>query len=267
MNVSKTNKKTQDIASSGEVHLHMPTAWHELSQEQLRYILTLMSEGVEGAALKTFMLIRFNNITIHSRNRNGWYCSRPTPKGRKEIFTLHRNQVVAMVDTLNFIDTLEDMDVRLDGINGLQAVDELLHGVPFGDYLKMEIAYQGFLKSKAEQPLRSLARLLYRDQDGHTVDGTPYSPAELLGAHLWFAHVKAVLAREFPDFFRPASGEALEDFDALDAYNAQIRALTDGDVTKEDTVRAVDTWRALTELNAKAVDAREMRKRLNSPKS
>ena len=32
--------------------------------------------------------------------------------------------------------------------------------------------------------------------------------------------------------------------------NAQIRALTKGDVTKEKEILALDTWRALTELNA-----------------
>ena len=38
--------------------------------------------------------------------------------------------------------------------------------------------------------------------------------------------------------------------------NAQIRALTKGDVTKESEVLALDTWRALTELNAQGVNTR-----------
>jgi hypothetical protein len=33
---------------------------------------------------------------------------------------------------------------------------------------------------------------------------------------------------------------------------AQIRALTKGDITKESTVLKMDTWRALTELDALA---------------
>lgn len=37
--------------------------------------------------------------------------------------------------------------------------------------------------------------------------------------------------------------------------NAQIRALTDGDVTKEPQVLATDVHRALTELDAKIRDA------------
>jgi uncharacterized protein YbjQ (UPF0145 family) len=42
--------------------------------------------------------------------------------------------------------------------------------------------------------------------------------------------------------------------------NAQIRALTGGDITKEDQILQKDTWRALTELDAKAKDAEELRK-------
>lgn len=42
--------------------------------------------------------------------------------------------------------------------------------------------------------------------------------------------------------------------------NAQIRALTAGDITKEARVLEMDCWRALTELDAKAKEAEEMRK-------
>ena len=38
---------------------------------------------------------------------------------------------------------------------------------------------------------------------------------------------------------------------------AQVRALTGGDVTKEEAVLNVDTWTALAELDAKAKEARE----------
>lgn len=41
---------------------------------------------------------------------------------------------------------------------------------------------------------------------------------------------------------------------------AQVRALTAGDVTKEQTVLNVDTWTALDELNSKAREARELEK-------
>ena len=45
-----------------------------------------------------------------------------------------------------------------------------------------------------------------------------------------------------------------------ESMDAQIRALTKGDVTKEAEVLQLDTWRALTELNAQAKEYEELRK-------
>lgn len=44
---------------------------------------------------------------------------------------------------------------------------------------------------------------------------------------------------------------------------AEIRALTGGDVTKNEAVLHADTMDALAELNAKAREAREMNEHLN----
>lgn len=48
--------------------------------------------------------------------------------------------------------------------------------------------------------------------------------------------------------------------------NAQIRALTKGDVTKELEILALDTWRALTELNAQAKEYQQLNAQLNAKK-
>ena len=44
-----------------------------------------------------------------------------------------------------------------------------------------------------------------------------------------------------------------------------IRALTGGDITKEAAIMKMDTWRALTELDAKAREAEELRKAAKKP--
>ena len=49
----------------------------------------------------------------------------------------------------------------------------------------------------------------------------------------------------------------------LEVVDAEIRALTGGDITKEAQVLQSDCWRALTELDAKAREAREMKELLN----
>lgn len=261
MNRSKTRKTARRSSSSGEIRLYAPTSWKELSQEQLRYVLTLLSEGLEGDALKTYMLIRFNKIKVVRRSTDGWKMI----KGRK-VFYADKWIIASMVKTLGFVDRLEDFDARLDSVDGFRAVDGLLGGVPFNDYLKMEIAYQLFSMTKEEAYLTSLARLLYRDKEGRPADGICPSRAERLGAYLWYAHVKDVFGRLFPDLFKKAEeGERGATYvDMRQITDAQLRLLTDGDVTKEDAVRQVDCKRALTELNAKAAEARRANAKLKS---
>ena len=62
----------------------------------------------------------------------------------------------------------------------------------------------------------------------------------------------------FPFLLKPAGeGESSEIPDMRAVMNAQIRALTGGDITKEKEVMSMDCWRALTELNEKAREQQE----------
>lgn len=258
MTILRTKRTAPPSSSSDRtVRLTVPTAWAQLSQEQLRYTLTLLSEGIEGTELKTYMFIRFTGITVHRRDRSGWKCSL---KG--DVFYLKPWQAQFCMEKMKFVDSLEDMSVRLDGVQGYQAVNALLKGVPFKDYLNMDTAYTGYQMSREKTPLLHLAELLYRDTEGHAATGFKPDKAELLGCLLWFAHAKRVLADTFTHFFRrlPLNEDMDGNYDARAAIDAQIRALTDGDVTKEEAVYNIDCWRALAELDAKAREAQEAKK-------
>ena len=100
------------------------------------------------------------------------------------------------------------------------------------------------------------------DDHGKPVEDVTLTPGERVGTLLWFVHVKQVMARSFPHFFKKTvveDGEP-EPVNFIELYNIQLRALTGGDVTKEDTVLNLACWRALTELDAKAREAEELEK-------
>ena len=90
-----------------------------------------------------------------------------------------------------------------------------------------------------------------------------------------WASLKQYFAQLFDNFYKPAptkenggslGGEQVDLFKQLRArINAQIRALTGDDITKEATIMKMDTWRALTELDAKAKEAEEIRKAAQKP--
>lgn len=261
MNHLKTRKTAQHTSSLVEIRLYAPTAWHELNQKELRYALTLMADGYEGVTLKVFILIRFNKIQVIRRSKEGWKMVKD-----KQVFYTNKWLITSLVDEMKFVERYEDFDARLDYVQGYRAVNELLNGVPFNDYLKMEIAYQMYSSTKNEAYLTSLARLLYRKKDGKPADDINPDKAEKLCVYLWYAHIKDVFAQLFPELFRKKTHDDDEnvDFDMRQITDAQLRLLTDGDVTKEQAVRQVDCKRALTELNAKAKEAREMQAKLNS---
>ena len=99
--------------------------------------------------------------------------------------------------------------------------------------------------------------------------------AQLIGIFYWMASLKQYFAGLFTNFYKPAStnsGGNLLGSGQPDIYrqlrestNAMIRALTSGDITKEAAIMKMDTWRALTELDAKAREAEELRKATQKP--
>ena len=104
--------------------------------------------------------------------------------------------------------------------------------------------------------------------------GVSLTDAERLSVFYWFASLKAYLAHEFSHLFTPVINierngnmfkPMVSEYRLLkDAVNAQIRALTKGDVTKEKEVLAIDTWRALTELDALAKEYDEFNRKYPS---
>lgn len=246
------------------VNLTCPTSWRELSQQQLRYVFYLLATFADLTVVKTYMFVRFTGIRVIRRNRFGWQCA----KGG-QVFYIQLWQIHSFIQQLDWVGSYETMDNRLDVVQGLHAVDPLLQFdaesgriVPFEDYLNMETQYQHFHNTRGEAHIDRLASFLYRRPDYSRVSELSLTPAERLATIAWYAHIKLVMAAAFPHFFRKAKSDSdSSDLSILESYNVQLRALTDGDVTKEHAVKQLDCWRALTELDAKAREAEEFRRK------
>lgn len=272
MSANKTLLTHLPTFSADGIHLHAPRSWDELTQEQLRYVLHLMAlHDGDRDAVKTYMLFRFCGFSkIAQRTRftkDGpvclWECRFV---GLKGVFYISSWQVQALTEQLAFVDNPEECGARLDGVAGLQAVDKLLHGVSFFRYLECEKYYQMAIATQEPRWPDELARRLYLTEDGEMAPSLVLDDGERLGTLMWFGHVKSVMALHFRHFFRKVeggSGQALTGMAFLEAMNAQVRALTDGDVTKEQQVFDTDCWRALTELDQKAREAEEFKKMQN----
>ena len=109
--------------------------------------------------------------------------------------------------------------------------------------------------------LEMMAQYLYRDDKGCNADGIRCDEVERFGCFLWWNYAKTKLASFFPHFFHRVDTTETGEQDMIAAMNTQIRALTDGDATKAEAVLALDCWVALTELDAKAKESAEFKRK------
>lgn len=251
-------KKTPATFLDNVLNFSLPDSWEKLTQWQLWYVCYAMVNFDETQA-KTYIFIRLLGIKVIHKKKDGWVCS-VMLKNRLHFF-LENWQIQSFIKVLDFIYNPGINPVRLEVVGELYAVDVLLRGIIFKDYLTLENLYQGYLQTNRQELLMKMARLLYIDKHGNHPEKPSFPDAELLSVFIWYAAIKNRFAMVFPYFFGKV-GEGMEDVpDMANVMNAQIRALTGGDVTKENEVLNMDCWRALTELNEKARETAEFKKK------
>ena len=255
-----------------QLRLTAPTQWQGLPDEWLRYILFLMGNFQHSTAVKTLVVIRYNALERPEKAQGGfWYSVSTTTPGqrgttRRRVFIADW-QMHEATRALSFIDSVRGYQ-PLHTTAGLTAVNSRLHGVRFADYLQCEKYWSAIATAKETAPdpekttalfAAKLAQTLYLRRGRKAAKPPTLTKAEQLNVLLWYAAVRETFQEEFKHLFAPA-GENTAAPPFKETMNAQIRALTDGDPTKEQAVFDLDTWRALTELNEKAREAAEIRK-------
>lgn len=236
------------------IDLTFPKSWNELmsNQKRLYYIFFLLSQDFGIETVKTLALLRFNEIKVIGRNGNKYLVER---KGM--MFLLDPMQFAEVSEQLDFLGEIPDTVVFLKRIRFSAACDEYFRGVPFSTYLMCENYYQGFLHQKDTSLLNPIGNLLYPGLS----NSVKLNKTELTSLFYWYASLKKYLSTQFPFFFKPFDSS---EESALGLKNqmqsnmqAQIRALSKGDVTKVDKILETDTWQALAELDAQAKEAAE----------
>ena len=250
-------------ADTGTVNVQLPCSWSDLTQEELRgvYRIITLQGGADAPAVPLLLFAYFTRMKVLRRDHDTFECSLQVTIDSRRTSRMKLNispmQLAGMLDPLEFITSPGSVPVRFERWGGAKAVDARLHGVSFGDYLRLENLYQGFLSSRAPEALNSLAGILYPGIREKDID-----EVFVYGLLQWLVQIKTMFARQWNEFFKPASGEVTAP-SMLEVMNNEIRALTGGDVTKEEDIFAIDCWRALTELDFKAREAREYNAQLN----
>lgn len=250
--MSRRTVKTFDVC--------LPSSWAELTQKQLKFVFRLLAKDKTAEEVKTLCLVAWNKLEVVRLNTPHRFLL----KRGKEVVEVSTRDIQKAMRPLDFIDVLPEVPLRLEKIGLHRALPADFEGVPFEKYLFLENLFQGYLHTEDDNLLKQMAQILYDKKDINP------DKAELISIFYWFASLKRYFTYLFPNFLKPIPAEknligSADLYRKLsEATNAQLRALTGGDVTKEAQVRAMDTHRALTELDAKAKEAEELRKTMKS---
>lgn len=264
----KTRKTTRATFSeqSRTIDLQLPEGWTDITRKELPGVLAILASGAvaSGADASFLLLQHFIGLRIVRREASSRYKvsvrARDSRSGRirRVLFEVTPIRLAEILAPMEFFTDPGSVPVRMARWRGAAALDAQLHGVDFGTYIQIENLYQGYLSSGAPESLEALAGLLYPGLKKRRI-----TPGFLYGVTLWVVQLKGLFARMWPNFFRPASGAASAP-SMLDVMNSEIRALTGGDISKEQQILETDCWRALTELDFKAKEADEARRRLKN---
>ena len=257
-------KSKQEVTFSKELSfdIKVPNSWQSLSDSQLQYFFTQLSHDMPMEEILTLCLFKWADLRVLCKTNDGSYLVKRRREQKQET-TLTIRQVQAATVSLDFLRQFAPLPVRISKIGRATAIEADFQDVPFSTFISADNYYQGFLHTKNEALLSHLATLLYPKVKSHHL-----TKPLLLNAFYWFSSLKHYFSRLFPHFLQPMSsssedllgyappiGEVLRT-----AMNAQIRALTGGDITKEEAVLSMDTWRALTELDAKAKEVEDIKR-------
>ena len=246
-------------------NISLPTSWAELTDKQLLMVFDLFARDLSAAEVKTLCLMKWNGLKVLSQLPDKRFLI----KRGKEVVPLNTRQIQQAISVLDFLDSFAPMPVSIARIGKYRALPADFEKVPFEQYLYVDNLFQGYLNTQSDELLLQMAQVLYGS------DRMQPSKAHLVGVFYWMASLKQYFARLFPNFYKPASdnsngnllGNGQSDIysQLRDSTNAMIRALTGGDISKEDAIMKMDTWRALTELDAKAREVEELRKATKKP--
>ncbi len=260
------------------IRLRLPDAWKELSDAEAWEMYALLSSGIRRPEVPLAAMIRLNAIRVLARTGDGsrWLCH--SRYDRKDWMATTES-LAALAAPLEWLLRPPASPWRPDSgwPRGAVPVSAMLDELTFADWLVIHNTLQAVVVRGDFAPLDALLPMLTRRPKGwrglrsrlrhERRRKGEEAPPHRAAIFWWMLAVRQEFARRYPHFYPPLpdDGEAPAVTARMlaEAADAQLRALTGGDVTKEEQVMALPIARALAELNAKAREYAEMKSNRN----
>jgi hypothetical protein len=246
-----------------DINLTIPTKWIELSNRQLKFVSRLFHSDFSREKNKflAHAFLYFSGLKVYNGKKIGAHLVKK--KGGKKFFI--KTAFIAYGSS-----RLEWLLKEVGEIHPLKRIlfskpcSYRLYDTKFRQFLSAENWYEAFSQTKNVKYLNRLVATLYHSP------GQSFNENKVVRrswkykfagfetkytVYLWYSGFRGYVGRECPDIFGSGSGGNVN---IKDYIMGLIRGLTDGDVTKNESVQEAATWDALYELNAKAKQAREI---------
>ena len=243
------------------INITLPTSWSELTQEQLRNVYVLMvrygNAEVAWQSVAASYVRKWGDIQVISPYGSNWLI-----RVECREYVMDTQEFARVCLTLEWLKEIPAEPVRLNHIDGATAMPpDPTYDLTLEQWLACENLYQGYQCTLDPAHLRSMAAMLYRKED------ICLTPSEEISIFYWWSSVKLMVSSMFPHFFKPApvKTDDIPDIDTVRrSVDAQIRALTKGDISKEEQILSMPAIRALTELDAQAREYEELNRKYPS---
>lgn len=240
-----------------KIRIDLPRSWGKLTDKQLLQFFRSLMRYDNFAKIRMAMFLKWAGLRVLGRDGDTVMLRHR----RQGTFRVEYDTLFSASRRLAWLDTPPTSPVRPAKIGRRRALDAAFMNVPLSTWLLCDNLYTTWLEEKSAGALSDLVYTLY--------PGKGAVDMELMKgvALYWMSGLKQHLTAWFPTFFSGSmpdgnevalQGKSLAQ-SLMESTNAQIRALTKGDVTKEREVLQLDTWRALTELEALAVEYRTLK--------
>lgn len=254
------------------VDLKAPQNYSQLTEKQLKYVATLLTVGTPESVIWFKCFVKFTGIKPIGMVGENYHFKM---KGLKKTIEATLEEWLSFTNSMKFLTKSYNGIKPLANIKHFVPCSALLEDVKFVQYLEAENYYQAYIFTQDEAHLDNLMSTLYGKK------GKPYnntlveknaikvfrkcSKEEKLITFMWFVGVKEFFSKQYkflfaPEKHNPIEGEPAEP-KAPDMYAViqnQVRALTNGDITKRDAVLNSLTWDALDELNEKVKESKNV---------
>lgn len=251
------------------IDLRIPKAWEELTDKEARIIFGILATAnADQAQARLRALLAINSIKVVARSAGAddrWLCR----SRRTGLFELDGLTAARISAPLEFIHRPAAHPWRPGSFGSASPISAELYELTLGDWFVVFNTLQGVIVTEDYSLLDSLRPMLMKKKPLQVISSrrrAGFSPADRMALFFWILSYRDHMAHRYPELFRRAGADddapaAITSDMLRESIDAQLRALTMGDVTKEEAVMALPIDRAFAELNAKAREYREIKEK------